>query len=272
MNAVFGAILENFQKINIIFEETIDAFLKDRKQTGDSKEITVKEFLESFLPNSYCVKKAPIYDLLSSASNEIDCVILAPNHPRLITPKREVVVAEGVYAAIEVKPDISTLTDDSEFSRALKQVQSVKKLKRDIPLLLTEGNIPNEIKQIPCGIFSKKSCDKKRIVDFMKKKVRDGVLLKNELPDIVVTLDNGIIFHSTHIEHTVFSQLVKKQTSIHNGEKYILLETSNGMTLCFFLLLLLCVKSPEPLISDFIIKEYIKRCLDPLTGFFAVEP
>jgi len=114
MNAVHGSIIENLRYVEIVYEETVEVFKKDRTNTSDSKEVTVKQFIRSYLPSDYQVmSKSKIYSRNSETKN-IDCVVLAPNHPKLITPKRLVVLAEGVYSAIEVKPDISTLTDNSE--------------------------------------------------------------------------------------------------------------------------------------------------------------
>lgn len=129
MNAVFGSIIENLRAINIVADQTVEVFRGDRTYTGDSKEITVNEFINSYLPLDFQVKKGKIFSQTSS-SNNIDCVVLAPNHPRLITPVREVILAEGVYAAVEVKPDISVLTDNSELMRGLNQIKSIKNLKR----------------------------------------------------------------------------------------------------------------------------------------------
>ncbi|MBD3842135.1 MAG: hypothetical protein IE909_09665 [Campylobacterales bacterium] len=50
MNAVHGSTIENLQQIEIIYEETIDAFKKDRTNTGDSREVTVSQFIASFFP------------------------------------------------------------------------------------------------------------------------------------------------------------------------------------------------------------------------------
>lgn len=111
MNAVHGSIIENLKLIEIIYDETVAVFKTDRTNTSDAKEITVNQFVSSYLPAEYQVKgQSKIYSE-NNETNNIDCVILAPNHPRLITPKREVLLAEGVFAAIEVKPDISTLTE-----------------------------------------------------------------------------------------------------------------------------------------------------------------
>lgn len=269
MNEVLGAIIENLKQIEITFDTTLEPFKKDTKQTGDSREITVKQFLESFFPLTYKVKKGPIYSL-DSNSQEIDCVILAPNHPPLITPKREVILSEGVYAAVEVKPDIRTLTTNSELYRALVQVQSVKKLKRTLPILFTEGDVPEEFHRIPCIIFSKYSRNALDTIDFMKQCVTNQFLNSKELPDVIITLDNGIIFHSLHIEKTIFQNWIKQQSSLYVGEKYIHLKTNGPTTLSMFLLTLLCFKGPEPLINDHIIKNYLVQ--NDCIVFNVIEP
>ncbi|EIJ36958.1 DUF6602 domain-containing protein [Thiothrix nivea] len=156
MNAAIGAIIENLDQIRLVFSKTETIFSKDTKNTGDSKEVSISEFLESFFPTTYTVKKGKIYSL-DSDSQEIDCVILHSIHPRLFTPKREVILAEGVYAAIEIKPDIKTLTNKSEFHRGLKQIQSVKRLQRKLPTLHTEGKVPESRHRIPSVIFSKEA-------------------------------------------------------------------------------------------------------------------
>ena len=47
-NAVLGAIVEGLKNIELVFDETDEAFRKDRTQTAEKREITVKEFFESF--------------------------------------------------------------------------------------------------------------------------------------------------------------------------------------------------------------------------------
>ena len=55
------------------------------------------------------------------------------------------------------------------------------------------------------------------------------------------------------------------------GEKYVHLKTSEETTLGMFLLILLCFKSPEPLLNEHIIKEYIKKGLSDI-AFNVIEP
>jgi len=62
MNAVHGTIIENLKLIEIIYEETTEVFKKDRTNTSDIKEITVNQFISSYLSNDFQVKaRSKIY-------------------------------------------------------------------------------------------------------------------------------------------------------------------------------------------------------------------
>lgn len=257
MNPVVDAITENLRHIQVIFEPTLDSFKKDTKQTADVREVSIQDFVKSFFPTTYDVRKGPIYNS-SSQSNEIDCVIIAPNHPPLITPKRQVILAEGVYAAIEIKPDISTLTENSEFFRGLGQIKSVKLLERKITLLFTMQHMPDDSHKIPCVLFSKNSQSAENTINFMKRCVADGKFKANELPDMVVILDKEIIFHTTYIKETPLYSWAKKYISDDNNEVYIRLDTGE-QTLAMFLFLLYSYLPPEPRIGEDFMCEYIKQ-------------
>jgi len=105
-NAVIGSLFENLDQIELIYKETYAPFKKDKGNTGDSKEYSIQEFIAAYLTNEYRIEKGSIFSLNGAQSNNIDCVILAPNHPMLTTPKRKIILAEGVFAAVEVKPEL----------------------------------------------------------------------------------------------------------------------------------------------------------------------
>lgn len=253
MSAILDAIRENLRKIQIVFEPTETSFKADTKQTGDAKELTVRYFLESFFPSTYKVRKGLIYSQ-EGVSREIDCVLLAPNHPPLVTPVREVIIAEGVHAAIEVKPDISTLSGGSEFYRGLMQVQSVKRLKREIAHLPT-NEFPAE-HEIPCAIFSGKSRPLKETVDFMVSQVDRGVILPIELPDMIVTLDNGLLFHSASLPTSIFRKYLASKKQNHAQRGFIHFGPEHD-TLALFLLILYSVTPPEPHYNHPILTKYL---------------
>lgn len=266
-NAVFGSILENLSAIELVLEPTIEAFKGDRTYTGDSREITVNNFIRSYLPSDFQVKKGKIYSLKSS-SNNIDCVVLAPNHPRLITPKREVILAEGVYAAIEVKPDISVLTENSELFRALKQIESVKKLDRQTEFFTTLKKLNSPVKpdyfyKIPSVIFSFHSADIKKTVKFICEKVKEGIIYEEGIPDLIVTLDKGILFFTPYLSHTSIGNIFNKNMFLKDlyGEKIFVHWESDKKeyTLLLFLLLFLNFTPPTHLLQKFIILDYLEK-------------
>lgn len=255
MNPAIAAIFENLADITVAFEPTTDAFKSDKTGTGECRELSVKKLLESFFPNNYSIKKGTIYDNTSN-SQSIDCIILHPSHPTLITPKRNVILADGVYAAIEVKPDISTLTESSEFHRGLCQLQSVKKLKRECRIF-DRNATPNSLLMIPTALFANHARNAIDMINYIKKCVEQKLFSIEELPDVIVTLiKNSILFHTNHIEKTLFAKLFPQQT----GEAFISIETTKKEhTLGVFLLILLRFIPPESHISGFFIDRYIAQ-------------
>jgi hypothetical protein len=263
MNAVHGSIIENLKQIEIIYEETIDAFKKDRTNTGDSKEVTVSQFIASYLSNDYQVKSTSKIYSRTQETNNIDCVVLSPNHPRLITPKREVILAEGVFAAIEVKPDISTLTEKSEFQRGLNQIKSVKNIIRDVDRLeltgfLGEEPTPKYYDKIPGVIFSSKSTELRKTVDYICENVREGKLDHEEIPDLIVCLDKGLIFYSPVFSSTGIGQNLKSKLSSIPQKAFVTYTSSEKpMILIMFLRYFLNFASPHMLLTDFVVKKYL---------------
>lgn len=253
MSVIIDAIRENLRNIKVIFEPTEKSFLRDTKQTGDAREVTVKEFLECFFPSSYKVKKGVIHSL-DNFSQEIDCVLLAPNHPRLITPIREVIIAEGVHAAIEIKPDITTLTDRSEFKRGLKQIKTVKKLDRKVSFFSTNDFPPTH--KIPCVIFSNKSRNHVEIVNYMASLIATSEFQPDEFPDLIVSLDNGILFHTYCASISIFRDFLKQEPD--HGERLFLHFPHDENTLALFLLLLYSFTPPEPIMDEPVLKKYLK--------------
>lgn len=263
-NAVIGTLLENLDLIEIIFKSTHEPFQNDKGNTGDAKEYSVQDFIGSYLTKEYRIQKGCIYNK-TSHSNNIDCVILAPNHPVLTTPKRTVILAEGVYAAVEIKPDIY---DKKEFSRGLEQVKSIKALERktylpELSNLLGTEPTPDFAKKIPCILFSNKSLKPQDTVDFLKDKLAIGELSIYDLPDMILTLDNGLYVFSPDIKRTPFGNWFLNNTQGFTETTLLhFCETTKAQSLTLFLLHLLNLPSPILQTSDFILNEYIREIKD----------
>lgn len=260
-NPVFEAILEYIDDFNIKFSETKDTFKKARLSTSDRKEKCVQDFFLSILPNGYSIKRGEIFDY-TSISNSIDCVILTPNHPSLKTPMRpEILIAEGVHAAIEVKPDISTLTKKGELHRGLKQSDSVKKLNRNLSLSNVDKLDPHGLyKKIPFIIFSNKSNDIEETLNFIIECVNNGDFTKENLPDVIFSLDGWLLYHTCNIQTSLFEPTFKIEgISDDCNNAFMLFKGESQYLICILILLLFKFVTPNTIIDDFIIKDYILK-------------
>ncbi|MDF0716964.1 hypothetical protein PY092_12450 [Muricauda sp. 334s03] len=262
MNAVIGSIVENLRTIKIVYEPTLEIFKGDRTNTGDAKEYTVNDFVQSYLTNDYKVKKGKIYSLESESAN-IDCVVLAPNHPSLMTPIREIILAEGVFCAIEVKPDISSLAKKSEFSRGLNQIKTVKNLKRKISKIETKigktNPKPDYFNKIPAAIFSQKSADFPKIIEHLRKKVENKELKIDELPDLIFSIDKGVLFYCPFFKHThYYNNLDEVQKLMFDEAAFMHIHSEDKhIHLILFLIVVLNFEKPFTPMTDFFIKKYL---------------
>ncbi len=265
MNAVLGSIIENLRSIGITYSPTVEIFKGDRTNTGDAKEYSVNDFIASYLTQDYEVKKGKIY-CLSGESQNIDCVVLAPNHPKLITPVRDVILAEGVFCAIEVKPDIRTLSDSSEFYRGLKQMKSIKNLERTVDRLnLNSLNkkepLPPYFDKIPAVLFSKECAEIPKMIEFIQAKVKINELGKEELPDLIFSIEKGVLFYSPYFKHTKFyKKLSPLQKKIFDEEAFMHIQAEEQhINLLLFLMFVLSFDTPHIKVSDFFIKKYFNQ-------------
>lgn len=263
MNAVHGSIIENLKLIEIIYEETNEAFKKDRTNTSVSKEVTVNQFIESYLPSDFQVKlRSKIYSR-TEETNSIDCVVLSPNHPKLITPKREVILAEGVFSAIEVKPDISTLTEKSEFLKGLLQIKSVKNISRDtqrleIWKLTGEEEPPKYYNKIPCVLFTSKSSTLEKTIKFISKKINDKTLNNEEIPDVIVCMDKGIISYSPAIKKTSLGKHFENKGLTLPDSAFVTYSSNDKSSiLILFLRYFLNFSASYHLQTQFIVNKYL---------------
>ncbi len=116
-------IATSFQKAGIEGEGT-------PQEVADRREECFRKFIQKYFPHPYRVVKGNIIDSYGNTSQSIDCIVINPTHPYTIDSLNErasLIFADGVDYAIEIKPDLG---NKKEIERALKQIQSVKKLRR----------------------------------------------------------------------------------------------------------------------------------------------
>ncbi|HTI10272.1 MAG TPA: DUF6602 domain-containing protein [Puia sp.] len=265
MNAVEGSIKAYLKTLRIIAEPTLDVFKGDRTGTGDVKELTVAEFISCYLPLDFRLEKGIIYSRQEKSAS-IDCVILAPNHPKMITPERKVLLAEGVYAAVEVKPDIRVLSDNSEFLRGLIQIKTVKCLTRKTEFSGLPGDKgANAVSffssdKIPAILFSFKSAPAMETMQFMIEKIKEGELTINDLPDLIVTMDKGLILYTSGLSDSpLYNALSPAQKLLFSNQAFVhFTDTAQEKILVGFLAFLLNFQPPAFLLNRFILHDYLQ--------------
>jgi hypothetical protein len=261
INAVTASLLENLDQIELIYKETYTPFQNDKGNTGDAKEYSIQEFIAAYLTSDFRIIKGSIYSL-DAHSNNIDCVVLAPNHPVLTTPKRKIILAEGVYAAVEVKPDIR---NKDEFYRGLMQVKSVKQLERktyvpDLSRLLGTKPKADFQKRIPTIIFSAKSLEPEDQYKFIKELIIKKEITVYDIPDMIFTLDHGLYVFSPDITTKPLGEwFLKQKPEFTHTTMVHFCEAPKAQTLALFILNFLNLPSPNLPSQESILNEYLKN-------------
>lgn len=95
---------------------------------GSSTELQWLKMLESYLPKRYCVDRAFVLDCDGSLSEQIDIVIYDRQYSPFLFNQDDAkyIPAEAVYAAIEVKQELSL----DNIAYAGKKAASVRRLRR----------------------------------------------------------------------------------------------------------------------------------------------
>lgn len=176
------------------------------QEIAEFRENAFRTFISRFYPAPYQVVKGKIHDSFGDhPSASIDCVLVNPAHPHLIDSqgKFQLLLADGVDFAIEVKPDLSIR---DELHRGLKQGVSVKRLQRIRgPILLTNRKperVVEESQRIPYFIIAQKgrSDVAETVRDTVAWYASNAVPTENQL-DAFAILGLGIL---RHVKHSAF--------------------------------------------------------------------
>lgn len=223
------------------------------QEVADRREKTlVKSFLEKYFPFPYRITKGNITDSYGTRSNSIDCIVLNPSHPYTIDPKNDsasIIFADAVDCVIEVKPD---LANKIEIERGLKQIRSVKKLKRIRQVLLFENKYTKEeienSKHIPTFIFADKTyINIKNLITYIVDYYVVNNIPKDEQFDFIVINNRAILFNARKNSYISFGDY----------EGIIYSETKEN-TLALFLLYMNKMPKSQPEINENIIEIYLK--------------
>ena len=152
-------------------------------------------------------------------------------------------------------PDISSLGQKGELNRSLKQAFSVKQIQREIKFFQPLKSWSKEQNRIPYIVFSKVVCDLEKTTDFLDDQKRENSWSPWDLPDMIVGMNDGIIYHAPEVS-TCSIRPQFEEKGVSSGEHYLILQTGPE-TLITFLALLYSFAPPRPQLGDMILKEYL---------------
>lgn len=222
------------------------------QEISDRREKALIDFIKKYFPFPFRISKGNILDSYLKRSASIDCLILNPSHPYTTTDdsKYSVILADGVDCAIELKPELNS---DSEIHRALKQIASVKRLKRKRHGLVILKNHSTEYqetcKQIPCFIFSESTYENERlllekIVEYYKNEK-----ITKELQFDFIIVNNRFIIGNSKLNGYWQFKNIKEQG-------FYLIELGE-LTIAGFLFYLNSLPKSEPEITESVLKHYL---------------
>lgn len=87
---------------------------------GDNREIFLNKFLKGSLPKKLSIEKGEIWDKKGNKTEQLDSIIIRDDCPALDFEGKNVYLAEGVFAAIEIKSNL----DSTQLKRAGKNLET----------------------------------------------------------------------------------------------------------------------------------------------------
>ena len=227
------------------------------QEVADFREHAIQDFLARYFPFPYRIAKGNVIDSFGSESDSIDCLLVNPVHPHTIDSheKFTVILADGIDAAIEVKPNIQ---DRRELERGLIQIASLKECCRvESPIVLQNkysDRIIEHSKRIPGFIFSMKA--KANPVDTVNEVIQyyhDNSTPLELQVDFIVVNGHGIISNIKHPE----------EDPIWKGATGYGWEEWGDQTLAGFLFRINCTNPAAARISEPPLVHYLRKLKIP---------
>jgi hypothetical protein len=251
------------------FQAASDKHAGTPEAVAADREHSLREVVRRFFPEPFKVTKGAIYDSYDNRSASIDCVICAPNHPYLIggDGKIEIILVDGVFAAIELKPALTDLPREfgkgreqrPELIRGLEQMRSVKRLRRTKSAVLKNFSPgPSEAKldySIRCPSYI--VADTAAPITELAKYVADYYIAYSVPPeeqiDVVFVLKGGLLLFSKAPDHSQ-TQVTGREWHPHVAGY----EPSPRVTSLFFLRLISDL-GPEMPLSTPVLQRYLEK-------------
>ncbi len=110
--------------------------------TGENRQDLLIHFLNNHLPSKYeALPGGKVFDVDGKITGQVDVVVYDKNTPRLGTLSRQLFLAEGVGAAIEVKPELNL----TSLKDCMQKAKSYKLINKKINASLVMGKLSTKI-------------------------------------------------------------------------------------------------------------------------------
>ena len=239
------------------------------QEVADRREGDFVAFLQKYFPFPYRIVKGNIIDSYGNSSQSIDCIVLNPSHPYTVDPqndKASVIFADGVDFAIEIKPD---LANESEIHRALKQIQSVKKLRRVRDGLLFQNKYTEKQKEVAKTIPGFIVADKTyKEIKLLVEKIVD-YYIENHVPQIeqfdYIFVNNRAVIMNSRPEWFSYDPNANGK---NNHKRVIAFWEGGKKSLAWFLFEMNKMPRSEPQMSDNVMSIYLKDTIPEMLQTF----
>jgi hypothetical protein len=246
------------------FEEATEKHTGTPDAVAEARESALRGVVQRFFPEPYKVSKGAIYDTHGGRSASIDCVVCSPNHPYLLGEdgRLEILLADAVHAAIELKPDLTDLPADygaarkspPELIRGLGQISSVKALRRSRSAYLVgspSAERRDYAQRCPSYLVAKETSDIARLGQYIADYyVRRGVSPSLQV-DVVLVLRQGLLLNNKAADFSL-----TKTTGV--WRPHLAAYTGEEDFISLFFLRLVSEIGPELSMSEPVMKRYIE--------------
>lgn len=155
---------------------------KASANSGHNREIFCNQFLSHILPHSLSNHRGEIWDSQGNRTGQLDIVLIRDDVPILSFGGADTILAEGAFAVIEVK---SNLTRE-KLIEAIETLRKVKDLKLGRVVSASLGAGPTLDRPLRC-IFSYESATWDTITSEINKPENVGIA------DLICVLDKGVV-------------------------------------------------------------------------------
>lgn len=153
---------------------------KASRNVGDNREIFINNFLHHSLPPKLSVRNGEVWDKNGQKTGQLDTLIIRNDAPSLDYGGRNVYLAEGVFAVIEIKSNLTT----EKLKEAINTLEKVEQLSIPKPTVTIGGHNLGRPLRIVFAYFGSSWETIGKYLDENN---------KGELLDLICILDKGVL-------------------------------------------------------------------------------